>query len=198
MSCVGPSQCPITLGSRAEAQHSGVLRQGSIWAFVTCEPRTLHPLRKVHSRALQHMSAVFVPGPQAFVAAASDTRALAKNFGSTPGAAPCSTNIKITACFGAETTSSLSSVPHNREHQSAAPLANAHSTVLCKPSSTMISTLDLAHAARGTSCCGQRHHQLASTKRRRELRESNFFWWRGRVRTVPRNAMEPCRGCEAV
>ena len=49
-------------------------------ALVTCEPRTLHPPRKVHSRGLQHMSAVFVPGPQAFVAAASDSEALAKNF----------------------------------------------------------------------------------------------------------------------
>ena len=49
-------------------------------ALVTCEPRTLHPPRKVHSRGLQHMSAVFVPAPQAFVAAASDSEALAKNF----------------------------------------------------------------------------------------------------------------------
>ena len=65
------------------SQHVGFeSRSGTFWspapkkylAFVTCEPRTLHPLRKVHSRGLQHMSAVFVPGPQAFVAAASDTQ----------------------------------------------------------------------------------------------------------------------------
>ena len=42
------------------------------------------------------MSAVFVPGPQAFVAAASDTGTLAKNFNSTPGAAQCSTNTQTT------------------------------------------------------------------------------------------------------
>ena len=40
------------------ATFSGSLHQGSIWAFVTCEPRTLHQLRKVQSRGLQHSSAV--------------------------------------------------------------------------------------------------------------------------------------------
>ena len=151
--------------------------------------------------------------------------ALAKNFNSTPGAARCSTNTQTTACYGAETTSSLSSVSSqnlltaNTSLQRFSPTP----TQLRKPSPTMINTLDLAHAARGTSCCGQRHHQLALTERRRELREPNFSLWRGRVaesatpscrnillspqtwlvpldilRTVPRNAMEPCRGCEAV
>ena len=33
-----------------------------------------------------------------------------------------------------------------------------HSTVLGKSFSTMTKALDLAHPARGSSCCGQRHH----------------------------------------
>ena len=41
VSCFGPfSQYPSTLDERAEAEHSGPLRQGSIWAFVTCELRS--------------------------------------------------------------------------------------------------------------------------------------------------------------
>ena len=155
MSCVA-SQYYRTLGSKVEAQHSGVLNRRNIWAFVTCEPRTPH----------QYLSAVFVPGPQAFVATASDARALAKNFNSTPGAAQCSTNTQTTACFGAETTSSLSSVSLQRSSPT--------------PTQRFLG-FDLAHAARRTSCCGQCHHQLASTQRRRELREPDFFRWRGRV-----------------
>ena len=41
--------------------------------------------------------------------------------------------------------------PPNREHQSAALLANAHSTVLGKPSPTVINMLDLALAAQEKS-----------------------------------------------
>ena len=47
-----------------------------------------------------------------------------------------------------------------------------HSTILGKSSSTMTLALDLAHAAQGTSCCGQHHHtNKLQLRRRRELRE---------------------------